>query len=64
MNIDELRNSKDMFNVVDVIFQKLPSNIYIEVKNRKRPVSNSVYEWFEIKKFNSYEVIETTYVVR
>lgn len=64
MNFDELRNSKNMFNVIDVIFQKLPNNIYVEVENRKRPISNFVYEWDDVKKFNSYNVIETTNVLR
>jgi hypothetical protein len=53
-----------LFNNADVIFQKLPNNIYVEVEHRKRPISDHVYEWYEIKKFSSYEVIETTNVLR
>jgi hypothetical protein len=67
MNFDDLINlfnSKEIANNADVVFQKLPNNIYVEIENRQRPISDHVYELDEIKKFKSYEIIETTYVIR
>jgi hypothetical protein len=67
MNFDDLINlfnSKEIANNADVVFQKLPNNNYVEIENRQRPISDHVYELDEIKKFKSYEIIETTYVIR
>jgi hypothetical protein len=54
--INELFNSMDLYEKADMVFQELPGNIYVMLKNRKGVRTDLVYELIDLDYFKSHGV--------